>query len=161
MVQEAEDFGPPSPLMHHVSVEYELRLVWTGPEVERLWQAVPWAKSTELETISTWARSCGLEAMPLPIARALLAIDTALVRAWDGDPTPQLFAYPVYSEAAAAFTPLGKDLTRRHHPAWIFLALRMALAGEDLSPTSLGPLSLLSSTAHARNMVNGRLKMHF
>jgi len=138
------------PLMHHVNPEYELTLQWTGPGVASLWQTVPWAQSTEQETIRTWARSCGIEAMPLPIARALLAIDTALVRDWDDDPTPPLFAYPVYSEGAVAYSPTGRDVTRRHHPAWVFLALRMAIAGEDLSPGSWGPLGMLSSTAHAK-----------
>jgi len=112
----------------------------------------------EAAVLETWAAAVGLERLPAPIGWALLLIDTALVMRWAGSPLdsaspPSLDAYPrypAYPEAdSQAMGGNGEGGRPSHHPAWLPLALQMALTGEESASVTVFPFNMLVSSPSA------------
>ena len=112
---------------------YKRRTRWRDAQLD--WRELPFARETALATLRAYEAAVHLEPLRLPPAMlaALLRIDTALVRTWDRlDAPPPLEAYRSYAVG-------GEPGRRSHHPAWLPLALQMAVTSEDCVGYTLFP----------------------
>jgi hypothetical protein len=131
---------------------YKTGVPWRVLAKRLEWHAFPWAISegpggSEAQVLRDWFAAVGMEPLPLPVGWPLLLIDTALLMGWEGVPVesaspPPLDGYAMYDAVK------GSTKGATHHPAWLPLALQMALTAEECGEAR--PRCLATLPARAR-----------
>ena len=137
---------------------YKIDICWKVLAKRLDWQAFPWALDAlaggnEAQVVETWLSAVGLEPLPHAIGWTMLLIDTALLMVWEGVKAgsaspPPLDAYPMFDAAK------GSTKGATHNPAWLALAMQMAVTSEECAAYTVFPFNMLvnspSAAAHFR-----------